>query len=188
MAKKPRIVERRTVARTRLFHVEQMDLEFTNGSVAQYERILGSTDGAVLVVPLLDDETVLLIREYAAGVHRYELGLPKGKVEAGEALLEAADREIKEEVGYGARRLEHLTTLTLAPGYLAYNTHIVLARELYPCRLEGDEPEEIEVVPWRLDRLWELTAEDDFSEARSLAALFLVREALSREHPLAADT
>jgi len=52
-----------------------------------YERLArGRSNGAVLIVPLLDDETVLLIREYSAGVHRYELGLPKGKVDVGESF------------------------------------------------------------------------------------------------------
>ena len=181
MPKLPRIIDRRTAARTRLFHVEQLDLEFSNGNVEHYERLVGAEGGAVLVVPMLDDETVLLIREYAAGVHRYELGLPKGKVEGREPLLEAAHREIQEEVGYGARRLRHLTTLSVAPGYLAYSTHIVLAQELYPSRLEGDEPEEIEVVPWKLENLPELLGEEDFTEARSLAAPYLVRDTLERD-------
>ena len=60
----------------------------------------------VAVVPMLDDDTVLLIREYAAGVHRYELGLVKGRIDAGETSLQAADRELKEEAGYGARSLD----------------------------------------------------------------------------------
>ena len=186
MPKLPRIIDRRTAARTKLFHVEQLDLEFSNGTIEHYERLVGAKGGAVLVIPMLDEETVLLIREYAAGVHRYELGLPKGKIEGAEPMLEAAHREIQEEVGYGARRLRHLTTLSVAPGYLAYSTHIVLAQELYPSRLDGDEPEEIEVVPWKLSNLHELLEEDGFSEARSLAALYLARETLERDR-VAAD-
>jgi len=178
MRVKPRILERRTVAQTRIFRVEQMDLQFANGTLAQYERIMGAGGGAVLVVPMLDADTVLLIREYAAGTDRYELGLPKGKVEEEESLFDAANREIMEEVGYGARRLRHIASLSLAPGYIAYHTHVILAEELYPRREEGDEPEEIEVVPWRLSELWDLTQQDDFTEARSLAALFMVRETL----------
>ena len=52
---------------------------------------------------MLDDDTVLLMREYAAGVHRYELGLLKGRMDAGETPEQAANRELKEETGYGAR-------------------------------------------------------------------------------------
>jgi len=166
------------IASTRLFKVEQLDLEFSNGVKAQYERLLGSPHGAVLIVPMLDTETVLLIREYAAGLHRYELGLPKGKIENGEGILAAANREIQEEVGYAAKQLDHIQSISLAPGYLSHTTHVVLATELYEAREEGDEPEEIEVVPWSLNKLDELFLRDDFSEARSIAALYMVRDRL----------
>jgi ADP-ribose diphosphatase len=180
MREKPRILNAVTVARTRLFHVQQMDLRFSNGVETRYERLLGSARGAVLIVPLLDDDTVLLIREYAAGIDRYELALPKGRIEEQEDLLAAADRELKEEVGYGARSLHHLTSMSVAPGYMGHFTHVVLARDLYPDKQQGDEPEEIEVVPWRLSRLHELTVREDFTEARSIASLFLTREWLAQ--------
>lgn len=177
MRKKPSILRTETLATTRLFRIEQVDLRFENGVETRYERLRGASDrGAVLVVPLLDDRTVLLIREYAVGVERYELGLPKGRIEAGEGVLEAANREIKEEIGYGARDLQCLHSVSLAPGYLGHVTHIVLARDLYPDRCDGDEPEPIEVVPWPLRRLGELLARDDVTEARSIAALFMTRE------------
>lgn len=176
MRRKPRILKKTLVAESRLFRVEQLDLEFANGVTVQFERLRSSGFGAVLVVPMLDARTVLLIREYAAGTERYELGFPKGRVETGEDLLEAANREIMEETGYGARRLSVLTSFTLAPGYLGHSTHIVLAEDLYERRLPGDEPEEIEVVPWALDDIGDLIEREDFSEARSVAALYLVRD------------
>jgi ADP-ribose diphosphatase len=179
MRKKPEILATATVARTRLFHVESVDLRFANGVEVQYERLRSSSAGAVLVVPMLDDDTVLLIREYSAGVDRYELGLPKGRVEPDENLLVAANRELMEEVGYGARSLEHLTALTLSPSYMNHQTQIVLARQLFPQTAQGDEPEAIEVVPWKLSQLGELLQRDDCTEARSIAALFMVRELLS---------
>ncbi len=178
MREKPRIINVETLARTRLFHVQQLNLRFSNGVETVYERLLGSPQGAVLVVPMLDAETVLLIREYAAGMERYELALPKGRIEAGEDPLVAANREIQEEIGYAAKTLRPLTSLTVAPGYMAHATHVVLASDLYPSRVDGDEPEEIEVVPWPIERLAELTARDDMTEARSIAALYMTRELL----------
>jgi ADP-ribose diphosphatase len=178
MRKLPDILSSEIVARSRLFRVERVHLRFSNAVEVEYERIPGSAVGAVLVVPLLDDDTVLLIREYAAGTQRYELACPKGRVEPGEDHREAANREIMEEIGYGAHHLSHLRSMTVAPGYIGQTTHIYLATELYPRRLPGDEPEEIEVVPWRLSRMDELLARDDFTEARSIAALLLTRERL----------
>jgi len=183
MRKKPEIIASATIAQTRLFRIERLDLRFANGVNVQYERLMGSPAGAVLIVPLLDANTVLLIREYAAGVHRYELALPKGRIETGESLIDAANREIMEEIGYGAHQLQHIHSLTLAPGYVNSITHIVLAQNLYPQRSVGDEPEEIEVVPWRLDQLPELLAQADCTEARSIAALFIVRDLLQRKKP-----
>jgi ADP-ribose diphosphatase len=129
---------------------------------------------------MLDSQTVLLVREYAAGVERYELGLPKGKVDDGETPLVAANRELKEEVGYGARQLTFITSLSIAPAYLEHMTDIILAEDLYPEKLEGDEPEELEVIPWRLDNLQLLFAQGDCTEARSIAALYLIRDYLSK--------
>ena len=158
------------------WRMERLDLEFGNGERRRYERLHGRGHGAVAVVPMLDDDTVLLVREYAAGVHRYELGLVKGRIDAGETPLQAADRELKEEAGYGARSLQVLRTITLAPTYMSHQTHLVLARDLYEERLPGDEPEELEVVPWKLDALDQLILREEFSEGRSIAALFVVRE------------
>ena len=162
------------------YRMERLDLEFSNGERRLYERLHGRGHGAVAVVPMLDAETVLLVREYAAGVHRYELGLVKGRIDAGETPLEAANRELMEEAGYGARDLRVLRSLTLAPTYMSHQTHVVLARDLYPQRLPGDEPEVLELVPWKLADLGQLILQDDFSEGRSIAALFMVREWLQQ--------
>ncbi|TQV63069.1 MAG: ADP compounds hydrolase NudE [Halothiobacillaceae bacterium] len=178
---KPSILATRTLARTRIFEVEEVHLRFANGVETRYERLIGSPHGAVLTVALNEAGEVLLIREYAVGLHRYELGLPKGRIEAGESPLLAGVRELREETGFGAGRAELLGALTLAPGYSTQLTHVVLARDLHHAPLLGDEPEPIEVVPWPMERLAELIQVPECSEARTLAALFMAREHLLRE-------
>lgn len=178
MEKKPQIIRVETIARTRLFRVEQIDLRFANGHERRYERLCPTGGEAVLVIPVLNRDTVLLIREYAAGVDRYELYLPKGWIDEGESIQEAANRELKEEVGYGATQLQHIKSFTLSPGYVDHTTHIMLARDLYRDKRAGDEPEMIEVVPWSLHKLADLLARDDCTEARSIAALFMARDYL----------
>jgi ADP-ribose diphosphatase len=159
---------------------ELLDLEFSNGERRRYHRLKSSGHGSVIIAALPDPETVLLIREYCAGTHRYELGLPKGRMDAGEDPLAAANRELKEEAGFGARTLTRIRAITQAPGYMNHEIHLVMAEDLYPERLPGDEPEELEVVPWKLDELHALMLREDCSEGRSLAALFIVRELLRR--------
>ena len=178
MPTKPQILNENTIAQSRLFCIQQVDLKFSNGETRQFERLRSSNRGAVLIVPLLDDETVLLIREYAVGVDRYELGLPKGLIEANESVIDAANRELMEEVGYGARELTALAELTLAPGYMSHVTTVILARHLYAEKHPGDEPEPIEVVPYALKQISQLLKRPDFTEARSIAALYMAKEFL----------
>ena len=181
MPKKPEILSTRTVAQSRLFRVEAVDLRFANGVEVEFERMRGAGRiGAVIIVPVLNNDTLVLIREYGVGLERYELGLPKGRVEPGEDMLEAANREIMEEIGYAAERLTPLRALSLAPGYLGHRTQIILAEGLYPQSAPGDEPEPLEVVQRPLTDLEALVLEEEFSEGRSIAALYLARDHLRR--------
>jgi ADP-ribose diphosphatase len=180
MSKLPTILDTHQLDFGGRFHVEQLDLEFSIGIRRKYERMQSRGRGAVIVAPMIDDDTILLVREYACGLHRSELGLVKGRIDAGETPLEAAQRELKEEAGYGAHKLTTLRALTLAPTYMSHQTWLILAQDLYPERLPGDEPEELEVVPWKLDALDQLMLRDECSEGRSLAAIFIAREYLRR--------
>jgi ADP-ribose diphosphatase len=102
-------------------------------------------------------------------------------LEPGEDVLDTANRELMEELGYGARRLTEIAQLTVAPGYFGHVTYVILAEDLYPQRRDGDEPEPVEVVPWVLNDFERLLTRDDFSEARSIAALYMVRERLKND-------
>lgn len=174
----PRI-ESSEIVNVGYYSIEHLKVEFTNGLQRDFHRLHDQGFGSVIIAAILEPGIVLLIREYSVGVHAYELGLPKGRIDKGESVEEAANRELKEEVGFGARRLTFLRTLTLAPTYMSNRTHLVLAEDLYEERLPGDEPEELEVIPWRLDQLGDLMLCEDCSEARSLAGLFMIREYLA---------
>ncbi|MCU8004116.1 MULTISPECIES: ADP compounds hydrolase NudE [unclassified Shewanella] len=174
---KPEILHTEVVARSRLFQIEQVHLKFSNGVERQYERMKGGSRGAVMIVPIHQGK-MLLAREYAAGTDNYELGFPKGLIDPGETAIEAANRELQEEIGFGANKLTLLKELSLAPGYFSSKMQIFLAEDLYESRLEGDEPEPIDVVPWALAD-WEALLDDvDFSESRSVSALFLAQKYL----------
>ncbi|WP_286264538.1 ADP compounds hydrolase NudE [Thalassotalea atypica] len=172
----PSINQRTPVAKSRLFAIEQIDLTFSNGQQREYERMMGSGRGAVMVVPMLDDDTMLLVREYCAGTHSYELGFPKGLIDAGEQADIAANRELQEEIGFGARTLTHLHQVRIAPAFFDAKMEIFVATELYASKLEGDEPEPMEIVEWKLSDYKSLLAQEDFNEARSIVALMMLRD------------
>lgn len=180
--KLPVITRREEVARSRLFRIESVDLTFSNGTEVQYERLVPGRKGGggVLVIPMLNPETVVMIHEYAVGTECYELCLPKGLMEIGETPVEAANREMAEEIGFAAKKLTLLTNFTLAPGYMGHRTHVVLAEDLYPETAEGDEPEPLTIEHWKMDNLHALGMSDNCSEARTLAALYLARDHLQQ--------
>ena len=182
MRQKPTVLAREIVASSRLFRVEEVQLRFSNGVERTYERLVGrgAGYGAVMIVAMIDDEHALLVEEYCGGTDEYELSLPKGLIEPGEDVLAAADRELKEEAGYGARQLEHITELSLSPGYMSQKIQVVLATDLYEERLEGDEPEPMRVERVNLRELSQLAQNKQFSEGRALAALYLVRDLLTQ--------
>ncbi|AHF70193.1 ADP compounds hydrolase NudE [Pseudomonas cichorii] len=182
MRQKPTVLAREIVASSRLFRVEELQLRFANGVERTYERLVGrgAGYGAVMIVAMIDADHALLIEEYCGGTDEYELSLPKGLIEPGEDVLAAANRELKEEAGFGARQLEHLTELSLSPGYMNQKIQVVLATDLYEERLEGDEPEPIRVDRVNLRELANLAQNAQFTEGRALAALYLVRDLLTQ--------
>lgn len=176
----PTITDSKLVAQSRLFKIEQIDLTFSNGETREYERMKGSGRGAVMVVPVLNDEQFLLVSEYAAGTHSYELGFPKGLIDPGESPEDAANRELQEEIGFAAKKLVKLKTVSTAPSYFSAQMHIYLAFDLYPSTLEGDEPEPLEIVQWSWHDAEQLLQLQNFSEARSVTALFLAQRHLAK--------
>jgi ADP-ribose diphosphatase len=178
---KPILSNIKDIATTKFFNIQSMDVEFSNGEKRQYERLKPSGNGAVLVVPMLDDETVLMIYEYSGGTDRYELALTKGKIDDGETPLKAANRELIEEIGYGAKKLTYLKTMSIAPGYQSGVTHVILAQDLYKDNAQGDEPEPLEVVEHKLANLELLVYNNDLTEARSIAALYMAKEAIKQQ-------
>lgn len=176
LAGKPTIVARRHLASSALFNIESLDLKFSNGAERTFERLAGREHGAVMIVAMPDPNHVLLIREYAAGFEDYTLTLPKGLIDPGEDVITAANRELREECGVGAHCLEPVSELSLAPNYMRHRIQVVMASDLYAGRLEGDEPEPLEVETHCLDNIDALLMREDFHEARAIAALYIVRD------------
>ena len=181
----PIIKDVQTVAKSQLFRVEQMSLEFSNGNQRLYERLPSRKGpGAVMVIAMKDDHTVLLTREYCAGLEGYDISLPKGGMDHNETIEEAAHRELQEEVGYGARSYKLLKVLSVSPGYMSSQIAVVLATDLYESRLEGDEPEPIIVFPFSLHDIEALVQQEDLCDGRCIAALYMAKQYLTQTQNL----
>ena len=171
----PTIKNKSTIITTKLFKINKLDIEFDNQAIREYEVISGTGSGAVMIIPILGDN-FLFIREYAAAINNYSLTFPKGKIDDGESILVAANRELQEEIGYKANKIRQIFSLNLAPGYMDHKTYIVLAENLVPSKLNGDETEDLEVIKYNKNNLSNLLLESNNIDSRALASLYIYNQ------------
>lgn len=137
--------------------------------------------GAVVIVPLFADTTVLLERQYRYAAGEVLLELPAGTLETGEAPLECARRELAEETGHVAGQWEPLATFYAAPGFCDERMHAYLATELTAGGASHpDHDERIDLVRVPLDQALRLVDSGEIRDAKSIVALLL----LARRHSL----
>lgn len=155
--------------------------EFEAPSGDRFERDLVHHPGAVSVVPLLGDGRVVLVRQYRAPLDRDLLEIPAGKRDvAGEDPLVTAQRELGEEVGLQAGRIELLAEFYNSPGFSDERSYTYLATELTECAPSPDGVEEhaMRIEQVALEDVPALIAAGELRDAKSIIGLLLARERL----------
>jgi ADP-ribose diphosphatase len=141
-----------------------------------------AVNNGVMVVPVLPDGNVLLIQEPTAyGDGEQTLFLPAGGIHAGENPLLSANRELQEEAGLSAARLDYLAQVQPWVKYLNASITLYLARDLTPSRLQGDEDYPIVTETVALDSFETLMASGRLRDSSVIAALLLARQFLANE-------
>jgi len=171
MIEEGRLLEKRPLYKKELeFALERVCLP--NGIEIELEMV--RHPGAVAVVPFINDHEILLIRQYrwAAGGWIYEI--PAGKLMPDESPLHCAERELAEEIGQRAGKLQSLGSIWTVPGFSDELIHLYMASDLtaVPKAHEPDELIEVLQVPFR--EVLEMVSRGDLCDAKSLSALFRV--------------
>lgn len=140
----------------------------------EMERI--NHPGGAAVVPLLSDESVILIKQY-----RYCIGdtiweIPAGRLEPDENPLDCAKRELVEEVGFKATNVQKLTEIYSAPGYCNEVIYIFLATELVPDKQKLEDDEIIKVVKLPFAKAIEKVKTGEITDAKTVVGLLLAKE------------
>lgn len=128
---------------------------------------------SVCVVPVFEDRTVMLVRQFRKPAEEFLLEAPAGKMELGELPETAALRELQEEIGYTAGKLVPLTSFYTEPKLCIQRMHVFLASDLTPASLSADEDEFIGVRRIPLDQAEGLIADGSIRDAKSIASLLL---------------
>jgi ADP-ribose pyrophosphatase len=144
-------------------------VELPDGRTTIYGVV--SCADAVGVLPFLDDETVLLVRQYRYVAGRTTWEMPTGGVHAGEALEAAAQRELAEEAGYRAGRLVHVCTFHTSKSIMDETAHLFLAHDLSRAPGAPDETEFIEVRPVPFGEALGRVLEGEITDAMTIIAV-----------------
>ncbi|MFO7170252.1 MAG: NUDIX hydrolase [Chloroflexota bacterium] len=160
----------REVYRNKWIDVREDIAEMPNGRTTIYGVVTMS--GAVGVLPFLDDGRVVMVRQY-----RYVQGenqrweMPTGGVHPGESLEEAARRELREEIGYTAGRLEWVSTFYTSKSVCDETAHIYLGYDLTPARDMPDDTEFLEIAALPFDEVLDMVLRSEIRDSMTVIAV-----------------
>ncbi len=162
-----------TVYQGALLHVKEDSVTLPDGRPAKREYI--EHQGAVLIIPLLDEYTVVLERQYRYPVRQHCYELPAGKKEPGEASLFTAQRELKEETGYEAKDWRSLGDLLPCIGYSDERIEYFIARDLSFGGVARDEGEFLDVFTLSLNEAIAWISAGKIKDVKTIAGIFWAR-------------
>lgn len=137
--------------------------------------------GAVVILPMLDDGRFILERQFRYPLNQVFLEFPAGKIDAGEAPLASAERELMEETGYSASDWQHVCTVHNAIGYSDEALYIYLAKGLTPGKERPDAEEFIETFTATLPQLLAWVKEGRITDAKTIIGTFWLEKILAGE-------
>jgi ADP-ribose pyrophosphatase len=138
-----------------------------------YQREVVHHPGSAAIVPVHDDGTVALIRQYRHPTVRYLLEVPAGTLEDGERPEAGAARELEEELGLVAERLEQLSEFFVSPGFLEEKMWVYLATGLSEGKAQPDEDEVLDVVRLPMGDALEMITSGEIQDAKTIIGLIL---------------
>ena len=155
----------------RLLQVKIDTVTLPNGKESSREVI--QHPGAVGILPVLDDGSIVLVKQYRYPVGTVLYEIPAGKMDIGEAPEVCAPRELSEETGYKAKEWKLLTSIVTTPGFTDEVIHLYLAKGLTKEEQHTDEDEFIDVVAFTPEQVKKMVLEKDIFDAKTLSALLL---------------
>lgn len=165
---------RTTIHQGKVFKLIRENVTLENGTTTDLEFI--EHPGATAIIPFLDDNRIVLLKQYRHALKKYIWEIPAGTLDPQEEIIGCAKRELIEETGYSAGQWHRLGEITPVPGYSNERIHIFLATELQPADQNLDEDEVIRVQALDFLKAFEMIGDGEIQDAKSIAGLFLASQ------------
>jgi ADP-ribose pyrophosphatase len=158
----------------KVISVDVDTVRFPDASTGELEMV--RHPGASAVVPFLSDPTgedpqILLIRQYRYAAEAYLYEIPAGRLNPGERPAECAERELKEETGCSADRLDHLFTMYTTPGFTDEKIHVFMATGLVVGETKHEADEFLELQPMLLSRALQMVEAGEIKDGKTALGL-----------------
>src|SRR5687768_5554630 len=171
----PEILESEAVYKGKVFDI-RID-EIRDGDV-EYKREIVVHKGSAIVIPVFEDGTVALVRQYRHAAGKYLLEICAGTLNEGEDPKEGAIRELEEEIGVKAGKVEKLTEFYVSPGFLTEKMHVFLATELTDTQQNLEEDELLTIERHSFPELFEMIRRGEIEDAKSMVGITMAAERL----------
>ena len=168
-----KLLSSQTIYKGKIFDI-RVD-EISEGEI-KYQRDVVVHGGSAVVIPVFEDGTVGLVRQYRHAAGKFLLEIPAGSLEDGEDPELGALRELEEETGYRAARIEKLTEFYVSPGFLTETMHLFLATELTQTQQNLDDDEIVELIRLPLPEALKMTRDGQIEDAKTIIALMLCQK------------
>jgi ADP-ribose pyrophosphatase len=159
------------IKKGRVFEIYTETVTLPNGVTLDMEVI--RHPGAAAIVPVLSDGRILLLNQYRHAVGGFIWEIPAGTLDPGEDVDACAARELTEETGYTADRIQKLAVITPLPAYSDERIHLYLATGLSPASQKLDADELLSVHPVALDDALEMVRDGQIQDAKTITGLHL---------------
>ncbi|HEX8735983.1 MAG TPA: NUDIX hydrolase [Pyrinomonadaceae bacterium] len=167
---KPELIENKEIYKGKIFDVSLATVREEN---ITYDREIVSHYGSAVIVPVFADKTVALVRQYRHAAGKYLLEIPAGSLKKGEDPELGARRELEEEIGVAAQRIEKLTEFYVSPGFLTEKMHVFLATELTEVGQNLEEDELLSIERHDFPTLFRMISRGELEDAKTMVGLIL---------------
>lgn len=166
-------LDSREIYRGRIINVRLDRVELPGGRTAYREVV--EHPGAVCIAAVKEDQKIILVKQFRKPVEETLIELPAGKLEAGEDPEECAARELAEETGYRAGKMEHLISFYTSPGFSDEIMHLFLATDLSPGESNPDQDEMLQIVEVDLEKAVEMVLEGKIKDSKTAVGILILK-------------